>query len=163
SGSRPAASLCAGRTRQAAKRPVSLPLLPSRQVTRRKPGACATAHATTESEAAPGRTLAGREGGRPPPPEGGTSPRSPSAARALGGAGGDHVGVLADATAVPPPLIVRGRGDLGPPAGGAVAHPHAGGAVGLGPPQQRQGDLPLGAVADAFGHARRPEPLGGVA
>ena len=64
----------------AANRLDNLPLLLSRQVTLRKSRARLLAHSRTDSEVAPARTFSGRDGGRPRPLYGGTSPRSASAA-----------------------------------------------------------------------------------
>jgi hypothetical protein len=82
-GSFPADNLWAGRTRQAANRDDIFPLLPSRQVTLRKSRARLLAHSSTAAEIAPARTFSGRDGGRPRPLYGGTSPRSASAAMTI--------------------------------------------------------------------------------
>ena len=79
-GSFPADNLCAGRTRQAANRDDHFPLLPSRHVTLRKSRARPCAHSKTDADGAPACTFSGRDGGRPRPVHGGTSPKSASAA-----------------------------------------------------------------------------------
>lgn len=78
SGTFPADNLWAGRTRQAANQPVTLPFDPSRPVTERNASARASAHSLTLGEVAPpARPPVGSAGGRGPTARGSARGRRP--------------------------------------------------------------------------------------